>query len=95
MTNTTFQAKQLETIRADRRAAVAKFKATGATAEIGVVSNYPGTFTVNVMEGPRKRNFENVPFDSKLAAVKAFAREKFGRGTLKRTDRGTFLVFSA
>lgn len=93
MTTTAFQARQLNEIRKDRREALAKFEATKATAEIGIVSNIPGTYTVNTLNGPRKRNFENQPFPSAIEAVKEYARQ-FGTGTLKKTATGTFLVYT-
>ena len=93
MTTTAFQATQLEDIRRERRESLAKFDATKATAEIGIVSNIPGTYTVNTLNGPRKRNFENQPFTSAIEAVKAYARQ-FGTGTLKKTAAGTFLVYA-
>lgn len=92
---TAFQTRQLTEIRAERKDRSAKFAATKATAEIGVVSNIPGTFTVNTLNGPRKANFENQPFATMTDAVKAYAADKFGAGTLKRTGAGTFLVFPA
>lgn len=92
MNATAFQARQLNEIRKERRENLAKFKATKATAEIGIVSNVPGTYTVNTLNGPRKRNFENEPFPSAVDAIKAYARQ-FGTGTLKKSGHGTFLVY--
>jgi len=93
MNATAFQAAQLEDIRRERRENLAKFAATQATAEIGIVSNIPGTYTVNTLNGPRKRNFENQPFPSAIEAIKAYASQ-FGTGTLKKTATGTFLVYA-
>ena len=92
MTMTAFQARQLNEIRKERREALAKFEATQAAAEIGIISNIPGTYTVNTLNGPRKPNFENQPFSSAIEAAKAYARQ-FGSGTLKKTETGTFLVY--
>jgi len=92
MNATAFQAAQLADIRRETRENLAKFAATKATAEIGVVSNFSGVYTVNTLNGPRKRNFENQPFPSELEAVKAYARQ-FGTGSLKKTSSGTFLVY--
>lgn len=92
MSNTNYQAAQIEAIRADRRESLAKFQETGATAEIGVVSNIPGTYTVNTLNGSHKPNYENLAFPSKIEAVKSYARQ-FGSGTLKKNDKGNFLVF--
>ena len=91
---TPFQTRQLNEIREERRKRNEEFKATKATAEIGIISNIPGTYTVNTLNGPRKANFENQPFPSKIEAVKAYARQ-FGTGILKKNKDGNFLVYTA
>jgi hypothetical protein len=92
MNMTPFQSRQLSDIYRERRERTARFEATGATAEIGVLSNSPGTYTVNTLNGPVKRNFENRPFPGPLAAVSEYARQ-FGSGKLRRTATGTYLIF--
>ena len=93
MTNTAFQSRQLQEIRADRKQAASKFAATNATAEIGICSNIPGTYTLNILNGKRASNWDNVEFESQIAAVKSYARAMFGNGTLKKSPAGTFLVY--
>lgn len=39
------------------------------------------------------RNWDNVEFESSIAAVKSYARAIFGNGTLKKSANGTFLVY--
>ena len=91
---TAFQSAQLHDIRQDLKAQVAAFAATGAIAEIGVCSNLPGHFTTNILNGKPARNRDNWEFGSELQAVKSYARDLFSGGKLKRTNRGTYLVFA-
>ncbi len=93
MSNTAFQSRQLQEIRADRAVSAAKFAATKAIAEIGICSNIPGTYTLNILNGKIARTWDNVEFESSIAAVKSYARASFGNGTLKKSPSGTFLVY--
>jgi hypothetical protein len=93
MNATNYANQVLSDIRQDRKQSAAKFAATKAIAEIGICSNIPGTFTLNVLNGKRARNWDNVEFESPLAAVKSYARAIFGNGTLKKSANGTFLVY--
>jgi hypothetical protein len=93
MTNTAYTSATLSEIRAERKAAAAKFAATKAIAEIGICSNIPGTYTLNILNGKIARNWDNVEFESPIAAVKSYARATFGNGTLKKTATGSFLVY--
>lgn len=92
---TPFQSRQLDSIRKERTQVRAWLAATGAVAEIGVRVNIPGTFMVNVMTGPAKQNFFNRPFESEKEAVVAFAKHHFGGGYLRKTDRGSYLVYQS
>ena len=83
----------LSDIREDRKQAAEKFSATKAIAEIGICSNIPGTYTLNILNGKRARNWDNVESESQIAAVKSYARAMFGNGTLKKSATGTFLVY--
>ena len=91
---TAFQSAQLQDIRQDRKIQIAAFTATGAIAEIGVCSNFPGHFTTNILNGKPARNRDNCEFQSELDAVKSYARQLFSSGKLKKTNRGTYLVFA-
>ena len=91
---TAFQIAQLHDIRQDRKAQTAAFSATGAIAEIGVCSNFSGHFTTNLMNGKPARNRDNWEFSSELEAAKSYARDLFSGGKLKKTNRGTYLVFA-
>lgn len=91
--NTAYVNQVLSDIRNDRKQSAAKFAATKAIAEIGICSNIPGTFTLNVLNGKRTRNWDNIEFESPIAAVKSYARSIFGNGTLKKSASGTFLVY--
>ena len=93
MTNTTYATATLSEIRKERAAASAEFAATKAVAEIGICSNIPGTFTLNILNGKSARNWDNVEFESLVEAVKSYARAMFGNGTLKKSPTGTFLVY--
>ncbi len=90
---TSFQSSQAAAIRADRAERIQAFKQTGATAEIGVLSNWAGVFTMNTLNGINARNWDNKPFDSEIEAVLAYAKANFSKGTLKRTVAGTYLVY--
>ncbi len=92
-TMTSFQSSQAAAIRADRAERIQAFKQTGATAEIGVLSNWAGVFTMNTLNGINARNWDNKPFDSEIEAVRAYAKANFSKGTLKRTAAGTYLVY--
>ena len=93
MSNTAYAAAVLSEIHQERKQAAAKFAATKAIAEIGICSNIPGTYTMNILNGRKARNWENVEFESQIAAVKSYARANFGNGTLKKTPLGTFMVY--
>jgi len=92
-TMTAFQSSQVAAIRADRTERLQTFKQTGATAEIGVLSNWAGVFTMNTLNGTNARNWDNKPFASEIEAVRAYAKANFSKGTLKRTAAGTYLVY--
>jgi hypothetical protein len=91
MSNTSYASAVLFDIRADRKEAAAKFAATKAIAEIGIV--YDGGFTLNILNGPSKPNWNNTDFGTAIEAVKAYARAMFGNGNLKRNGEGGFLVY--
>jgi hypothetical protein len=93
MSNTAYANKVLIEIRAERAEAASKFAATKAIAEIGICSNIPGTYTLNILNGKSARNWDNIEFESPIAAVKSYARAMFGNGTLKKSPAGTFLVY--
>jgi hypothetical protein len=93
MSNTAYATAVLSEIRQDRKQSAAKFAATKAIAEIGICSNIPGTYTLNILNGKIARNWDNVEFESQIAAVKCYARAMFGNGTLKKSSAGTFLVY--
>jgi hypothetical protein len=90
---TQYSNQVLSDIREDRKQAAEKFSATKAIAEIGICSNIPGTYTLNILNGKRARNWDNVESESQIAAVKSYARAMFGNGTLKKSATGTFLVY--
>ena len=91
--NTRYSNEVLKQIRKETAANNAAFEATGADAEIGIISNIPGTYTVNTLNGKVKQTFNNVAFDSKLDALVAFARQ-YGTGKLKKTsDPERFLIY--
>jgi len=92
-TMTTFQSSQAESIRADRADRIQAFKQTGAAAEIGVLSNWDGVFTMNMLNGSNARNWDNKPFASEIDAVRAYAKANFSKGTLKRSAAGNYLVY--
>jgi len=89
---TPFQQSQAAAIREDRRERLKAFQQTGAVAEIGVCSNRPGLFTLNILNGPRARNWDNRPFSSETEAVRQYAAAIFGTGKLRRTASGSYLV---
>lgn len=93
MSNTAYASRVLSEIHAERKIEARNFAATKAIAEIGIVANLPGIYTISTMNGPRKANWEGVQFESKLAALTSYAREKFGNGMLKKSATGTFLVY--
>jgi hypothetical protein len=93
MSNTAYATAVIAEIKQERKQATAKFAATKAIAEIGICSNIPGAYTINVLNGKNARNWDNVEFESQIAAVKSYARANFGNGTLKKTPIGTFLVY--
>lgn len=93
MNATNYANQVLNDIRQDRKQAAAKFAATKAIAEIGICSNIPGTYTLNILNGKSARNWDNIEFESPVAAVKSYARAMFGNGTLKKSPTGTFLVY--
>ena len=93
MSNTAYANQILLDIRNDRKQSAAKFAATKAIAEIGICSNIPGTYTLNILNGKSARNWDNIEFESPIAAVKSYARAMFGNGTLKKSPTGTFLVY--
>lgn len=95
MSNTSFQFRQLQDIRKECAEQAATFAATGAIAEIGVVENAPNEFTLNILNGPRKRNFENRVFENEISAVKCYASVNFESGKIRRNGEGRYLVFSA
>ena len=90
---TQYANKVLIEIRAERAEAAKKFAATKAIAEIGICSNSPGTYTLNILNGKRFPNWDNVEFESAIDAVKSYARAMFGNGTLKKSPAETFLVY--
>lgn len=92
---TPFQQSQAAAIREDRRERLEAFGKTGAVAEIGVCSNRPGLFTLNILNGPRARNWDNKPFSSEVEAVRLYAAANFGTGKLRRTKTGSYLVMQA
>mgnify|MGYP003660688775 CR=1 FL=1 len=91
---TTFQVNQLAAIKAETKEAQSAFHSTGATAKLGVVSNYSGAYTVNTLQGEKKPTSENAQFESEVAAVVSFAKQ-YGAGSLKKAGNGTYLVFAA
>jgi len=91
---TAFQSSQASAIRADRAERLQTFKQTGATAEIGVLSNWAGVFTLNILNGTQARNWDNKPFASEIEAVRAYAKANFSKGTLKRNSAGNYLVYA-
>ena len=93
MSNTAYANQILLDIRNDRKQSAAKFAVTKAIAEIGICSNIPGTYTLNILNGKGARNWDNIEFESPIAAVKSYARAMFGNGTLKKSPTGTFLVY--
>lgn len=90
---TAFQSSQVAAIRAERAKCIQTFKQTGATSEIGVISNWAGVFTLNTLNGINARNWDNKPFASEIEAVRAYAKANFLKGKLKRTATGTYLVY--
>jgi hypothetical protein len=90
---TSFQTSQAAAIRKDSADRIKAFKNTGATAEIGVLSNWDGVFTMNTLNGINARNWDNKPFSSEIEAVKAYAKANFSKGLLKRTKSGNYLVY--